>query len=200
VATRRRYGGAQPTNVASMFGTGQWHLPLAPKYLARHRNSWSDPRAQQSLTHRARRAGTIFDMRLKTIVPGACFLLLVGAAGCSASVTPPPPSGSSCAPDDTVPCAGGSGYSCTGGDTPDEADSTLLCSDGVDGPDGTQYCCASFGTATTTCQQDPTVDSCEPPSIGFSCTGTDSPDEADSSLTCSTGVPGNAGSTLYCCQ
>jgi hypothetical protein len=53
--------------------------------------------------------------------------------------------------------------------------------------------------AGTTCAPDYTVAGCVSGSIGFSCTGTDSPDMGDPSLTCSVGVAGNAGSTLYCC-
>ena len=35
--------------------------------------------------------------------------------------------------------------------------------------------------------------------IGYSCTGDDAPQDSDSSLICSSGSAGNAGSTLYCC-
>jgi hypothetical protein len=35
--------------------------------------------------------------------------------------------------------------------------------------------------------------------VGYSCLGSDAPDDSDSSLLCSDGTAGNAGSTLYCC-
>jgi hypothetical protein len=42
------------------------------------------------------------------------------------------------------------------------------------------------------------VQGCAGDSFGFSCTGSDTPDEADSSLTCSTATPAS-GALLYCC-
>jgi hypothetical protein len=44
------------------------------------------------------------------------------------------------------------------------------------------------------------VQGCTGNSYGFSCSGSAIPSQADTSLTCSAGVPGNGGLTLYCCQ
>jgi hypothetical protein len=96
---------------------------------------------------------------------------------------------------------GSDGVSCTGGASPEQAFPGYICSapsPQTDGSDG--YCCAT-GFTGSTCTQDPTVDSCAYPSVGFSCGGTDTPDMADPNLTCSTGTPDpTTGDTLYCCQ
>ncbi len=105
-----------------------------------------------------------------------------------------------CAQDSTVQgCQSGSyGFSCTGSDTPDQADSSLDCSTGTPGNSGeTLYCCIAY--VSSTCMQDSTVQGCQAGSYGFSCTGTDTPSDSDSSLNCSTGTAGNNGETLYCC-
>jgi hypothetical protein len=123
---------------------------------------------------------------------------LLGVAGCSTTVD----SGPTCGPDSTVVCAGGSGYSCTGGDRPEDSNANITCSDPETGNAGsTLYCCISAFASGSSCGPDDTVTGCEPPSIGYSCTGTDTPDEENSDLNCSiNGVPGNAGSLLYCCE
>lgn len=126
------------------------------------------------------------------------FFLSVAVAGCTVSSGPP---AYTCDPDPTVQgCpANADGFSCTGGDTPEQSDSSLYCSDGVPGNAGSRlYCCVTFSVHVT-CAPDPTVQGCIPSSIGFSCTGGDTPDQGDPSLVCSQGVPGNAGSLLYCC-
>jgi len=128
-------------------------------------------------------------------------LPLFAAAGCSVSAAPgapaagPPAAG--CAQDDSVSCQGNAtGYSCNGADSPDADDPSLACSDGLESGGVTEYCCVIF--SDTSCQVDSTVQGCAWPSYGFSCTGTDSPDEADGSLTCSS--PTSAGGLLlYCC-
>jgi hypothetical protein len=132
---------------------------------------------------------------------GVALFLVVAATGCSVTVTPPA-TGPTCSPDSTVTgCTGGaSGFSCTGADTPDQSNASLICSDGVASGGDIVYCCVEFAsTVTTTCAADSTVSGCTGASIGFSCTGTDTPEQADSSLNCSAGVAGNAGSTLFCC-
>ncbi len=50
---------------------------------------------------------------------------------------------STCAPDETVQgCTGNSfGFSCTGNDSPDETDSSLVCSAPVSGNSALLYCC-----------------------------------------------------------
>ena len=105
----------------------------------------------------------------------------------------------SCSLDSTVEgCVGNAlGYSCTGTATPTQTDATLACSDGTPSGNATLYCCAPF-TSSTTCAADSTVQGCTGASIGFSCTGSDTPEAGDSQLVCSTGTPGN-GNTLYCC-
>lgn len=103
----------------------------------------------------------------------------------------------------TARCGSATGYSCTGGQTPYSADPNLVCSEGATGRGGeTEYCCytqTSAAPATSTCTQDATVTGCQLPSYGFSCTGSDTPDEDYSNLTCSTPTSGS-GATLYCCQ
>jgi hypothetical protein len=111
-----------------------------------------------------------------------------------------------CSADGTLACdtsKGEVGVDCTGGATP-AADANFggyICSDPAtqsDGSDG--YCCAT-GFTGSTCVQDPSVDSCAYPSVGFSCTGSDTPDMADGSLSCSTGVQDpTTGDMLFCCQ
>jgi hypothetical protein len=109
-------------------------------------------------------------------------------------------SNSTCAPDSTVTnCTQGAGYSCTGSDTPDQSDSSLLCSDGVAGNAGsTTYCCLT-SSSDTTCGADNTV-SCPNGSFGFSCSNaSEPPTQAYPSLNCGSGTAGNAGSETYCC-
>ena len=109
---------------------------------------------------------------------------------------------SSCSFDPSVGgCAGGTvGYSCAGGASPpDASDPTLVCSEPtISGPDDL-YCCYTNTTvvASSTCMQDFSVVGCAPDSYGFSCTGTDTPDQDYSNLTCSAGTGG--GPTLFCC-
>ncbi|HEX3769526.1 MAG TPA: hypothetical protein VHV30_01620 [Polyangiaceae bacterium] len=123
----------------------------------------------------------------------AAALVLASTSGCNSD------NGAPCAQDSSVAgCVGpATGYSCGNGETPDENDSSLVCSDGTPGDSGfTLYCCVQF--TSSTCQPDTTVQGCEGSSIGFSCTGTDTPDEADSSLNCSDGTP-SGNELLYCC-
>src|SRR5271167_3758029 len=112
-------------------------------------------------------------MSVETMLRGACFSLLLVGAGCTVTATPSgPAAGSTCAPDDvvTMKCTGGNGYSCTGSDTPDETDPTLICSVGEPlSGDETGYCCVTAFASTVTCAPDPTVAGCVSPSIGFSC-------------------------------
>jgi hypothetical protein len=105
--------------------------------------------------------------------------------------------GNSCATDTSVTCTGNSvGYQCAGSDTPDPT--TLNCSTGTADGSNMDFCCIPL-TSGVTCSADSSVSGCQSGSYGFSCTGTDTPDQDDSSLTCSTGTPGDNGETLYCC-
>jgi hypothetical protein len=47
--------------------------------------------------------------------------------------------------------------------------------------------------------QDSTVQGCQAGSFGFSCHGLTTPQQADSSLNCSSGTADSNGETLYCC-
>lgn len=106
---------------------------------------------------------------------------------------------SSCAQDGTVSCTGGAaGYACTGTDTPDQSDSSLVCSIATPASGEYLYCC--FRYSSSSCSQDSSVQGCQAGSYGFSCTGSGTPDQADASLTCSSGTPDpNTGDMLYCC-
>jgi hypothetical protein len=108
---------------------------------------------------------------------------------------------SSCAPDSTVAgCSGGSyGFSCTSTDAPSDGNPALTCSDSTAGPDGASlYCCVAF-TPGTSCMPDSSVVGCSGSSFGFSCTSTDTPDQTQTSLTCSDPTSGPNGEMLYCC-
>ncbi|HLK37703.1 MAG TPA: hypothetical protein VKU41_13175 [Polyangiaceae bacterium] len=123
---------------------------------------------------------------------------LVLVAGCTVTTET---STNSCSADPTVTgCIGSSqGYSCTGSATPDET--VLNCSSGVLGNAGsTTYCCLPAGATSGTCAPDPTVTTCATGLAGYSCKGSDTPQQSDSTLTCGAATAGNAGSSLYCCS
>ncbi|HEV3189464.1 MAG TPA: hypothetical protein VGY54_03145, partial [Polyangiaceae bacterium] len=113
-------------------------------------------------------------------------LLLLAAAGCSVTVTSPPPSQgsdavtSTCAADSSVSCVGGgTGYSCTTTEAPDQHDSALACGDGVARGNGeTAFCCVPVSgfASGSSCAVDPAVQGCVNGSYGFSCTGSNTPD------------------------
>jgi len=109
---------------------------------------------------------------------------------------------SACKSDASITSCGGSsfGLSCTGGESPAQGDSSLVCSAPVAGNNGESlYCCANYvASSGSTCAADPSA-SCGPSVIGFSCTGGDTPDQANASLACSSGTASATG-TLYCCQ
>jgi len=131
--------------------------------------------------------------------------VLCTAEGCTVTANPPPPAGGTtstgptCAIDDTVACNDGTGFSCTGGDHPEDSDSSLICNDGDPGNAGsTVFCCLTV-SSDTTCGDDPTV-SCPGGGFGFSCANaSEEPNKAYPSLNCSAPKPGNAGSETYCC-
>jgi hypothetical protein len=111
-------------------------------------------------------------------------------------------SNTTCAADANVAgCTGGAyGYSCTGADSPDQANSSLSCSDPVSGPGSDSlYCCVGFNASGTSCMADPQVVGCTGSSFGFSCASSDTPPQANPSLTCSTPAAGPNGESLYCC-
>ena len=129
----------------------------------------------------------------------AIALLPFGAVACSVNASPGAPAGQAepgCGQDSTVACDRGAGYSCIGNGTPEDTDSSLACSDGVEADGATLYCCVTF--ASSTCMPDDTVVGCTGYSYGFSCTGSDTPDQADSTLDCSQPTQGDSA-LLYCC-
>jgi hypothetical protein len=119
-----------------------------------------------------------------------------GSSGGSSGGTTP-----SCDADSSLSCEMGStGYTCTDGATIASDDPTFICSDPTMMSDGSNgYCCIMALPSSSTCSQDDSVTGCQDPSIGFSCTGSDTPSDADSSLNCSTGTP-DGSNTDYCCQ
>ncbi len=133
------------------------------------------------------------------------FVVAIALGGCTASTQSnfmDPPSGppSTCAMVDAVAgCIAGSvSYACTAG-RPDDGDADIVCNGGVAGVGSTLYCCAPYAQWATSCTPSTTVEGCGESSIGFSCTGGASPDQADDSLVCSAAVPGNGGAQDYCC-
>ncbi|MEO8906089.1 MAG: hypothetical protein ABI488_26270 [Polyangiaceae bacterium] len=110
---------------------------------------------------------------------------------------------SSCAPDATVAgCSAGSyGFSCSSTDTPSDGNGALNCSTPVADSNGVSlYCCVGFTTSGSSCTADSSVAGCAGGSYGFSCTSTDTPDQAQPSLSCSTPVTGPNSELLYCCS
>lgn len=110
----------------------------------------------------------------------------------------------SCVQDTSVTgCNGAStGYSCTGSVPPDSTDLTLECSVGVPDPTSgstTDYCCLTGDTFVSgTCEADAAVADCAGGSYGFSCVGTNTPDQTDPTLVCSDGAP-DGSNTDFCC-
>ena len=133
------------------------------------------------------------------VVPGCIAALLCCLGGCSTTVegSPAPPA-AGCQQDSSVAgCDSPStGYSCDTGDSPDQSDSSLVCSVGTPSGGLLLYCCIQF--TSSSCQADPSVQGCAGDSFGFSCTGTDTPEDADSSLNCSSATP-SGNELLYCC-
>jgi hypothetical protein len=126
---------------------------------------------------------------------GACVVGTGGGGGTGGGV-------GSCGPDATVTgCMGSDGYSCpAGSQPPDATDTTLICSDPVaSGPDDI-YCCYTSPTFPAgTCAYDQTLDQAcdamDTGALGYSCQGTDTPEQTDSSLTCSV----DQGNGQFCC-
>jgi hypothetical protein len=141
-------------------------------------------------------------MTLKRSIYCVSFVWLVGASACTATVTTGG-AGAQCSIDGAVAgcAANASGYSCSGGQTPEQTNASLLCSTGTTGTGGaTLYCCVTGAFTSNTCGADASVRGCIDSSIGFSCTSDNRPEQTDSSLVCSTGTPDPSGATLYCCN
>ncbi len=110
---------------------------------------------------------------------------------------------SSCAADaSVVGCTGGSsGFSCTSADTPSQGNPALACSSPTPGEAGSLlYCCIGLTGSTGSCAPDSSVVGCTGNSFGFSCTSTDTPDQTQTSLVCSTATSGPDNDLLYCCS
>jgi len=135
-------------------------------------------------------------MRLTHVAVRAPFAIALAVTACSVSATTG--SGDTCGVDDSIAgCAPGSfGYSCAGAATPAES-SSLVCSEPTPGNGATLYCCVAV-FAPTTCAPDLTIAGCTGDSQGYSCKGSDTPDQYDFTLNCSAGTA-SSGSTLYCC-
>jgi hypothetical protein len=100
-----------------------------------------------------------------------------------------------CGADSTVTCTQGSGWSCTGTDSPEQSN-PLVCSVGTANAGKTDYCCVTWNTVST-CSVDTSVTGCQE-GTGFSCTGSDTPDQSDTSLVCSAPTQ-SGGKNNYCC-
>lgn len=110
---------------------------------------------------------------------------------------------SSCSADSSVTgCSGGSyGFSCTSTDTPSQSNASLDCSDPTSGPGGSSlYCCIGFSGSQSSCAADSTVTGCHGGSYGFSCTGSDTPNQTNDTLNCSSPITGPNNELLYCCS
>jgi hypothetical protein len=100
-------------------------------------------------------------------------------------------------------CAAGAlSYSCASG-RPDDGDTSIVCNGGSPGIGGdagtTLYCCAPYEQWATECTPSSSVPGCGAQSLGLSCAGGTSPDEADTSLVCSSSVASAGGARDYCC-
>ncbi|HEY2407899.1 MAG TPA: hypothetical protein VGI10_17950 [Polyangiaceae bacterium] len=132
----------------------------------------------------------------------SCGAAVTGANGLLDYCCQPIGTSGSCSPDASVAgCSGGSsGFSCTSSDAPDQSNPALVCSAPISGSAGESlYCCSGFSTSSS-CQPDSSVVGCTGGSHGFSCTSTDTPSQADSSLICSAPTSGSSGELLYCCD
>jgi|HubBroStandDraft_1064217.scaffolds.fasta_scaffold09652_1 hypothetical protein len=128
-------------------------------------------------------------------VPLACQVTTGGCYGATDYCCGPP----SCTPNAALSCAGQTGYTCTGDDTPSQSNSALGCSQVSTNSDGaTNYCCGPI-----TCTVDYTVEGCSGAGLtGYACSGSDTPwDDFSSVGACSAtsvgDVPSSAG---YCCS
>jgi hypothetical protein len=132
---------------------------------------------------------------------------LAGQVACSSSTSGASSSGTSsgggsCTSDPTLQCDPGTdGVQCLAGGNPDANFPGYVCSDPTAQPDGTDAFCCATGFNGSTCGHDESVQGCPYPSVGFSCSGSDTPDQADANLICSTPTQDpNTNDQLFCCQ
>ena len=123
--------------------------------------------------------------------------------------------GSDCAIDDSVDCSASDswGFTCTGTDSPDVGDPTLVCS--VPGGTGTQFCCTDGTTVVTggssgggsgggsggtmpTCAADSSL-TCDAGSTGYTCTGGAVIGTDDPTFICSDPTAMQDGTNGQCC-
>jgi hypothetical protein len=91
------------------------------------------------------------------------------------------------------------GFSCTGEESPSEADASLVCSAGTPSGSDTLYCCNS-AVLKPTCAPDAVIQpSCQGVAIGYSCTQGDTPTSSDSDLACAPSSITESGVVGYCC-
>lgn len=91
------------------------------------------------------------------------------------------------------------GFSCTGEESPSEADASLVCSVGTASGSDTLYCCNSAVLAPT-CAPDVLIQpSCLGVAIGYSCTADDTPTSSDPDLACAPSSVTESGVLGYCC-
>ncbi|MEI9954334.1 MAG: hypothetical protein WDO74_36530 [Pseudomonadota bacterium] len=107
-----------------------------------------------------------------------------------------------CEVDASAGCTDGStGYSCSAGVQPHATEPSLACSAGVAGPNADErYCCIRFNGSAGSCTANAIVAGCTVNSYGFSCTETDTPDQTQTSLLCSSATTGPNDELLYCCS
>jgi hypothetical protein len=118
---------------------------------------------------------------------------------------------SECAPSNVAGCGAESfGFSCSAGTSPDQVDTSLVCSEAVPSPGGTSdYCCISFSQSSGVCRcasfdqglgtcGGAASTSCPGASVGLSCASGHRPTEVNPVLVCSAPDGGSVGA--YCCQ
>jgi hypothetical protein len=123
----------------------------------------------------------------------ACALV---SAACSSSSSAPSTTACSGA---TVSGCSGQGFSCTNGAEPTDTNSSLVCGAGASAATGTaNFCCITFTkSAGTSCNFDPST-ICTTGTYGITCGGNDTPQQADTSLSCKAGAT-NDDNTAFCC-
>jgi hypothetical protein len=121
---------------------------------------------------------------------------------------------SDCAPAAVAGCGADSlGFACTGAASPDQVDSSLVCSGAVARSGSTvDYCCVPFDSTSGVCRCGSfdddagtcglTPTSCSGAAIGFACAAGHTPAEINSNLSCN-GASGDAGEVsaggTFCC-
>ncbi len=151
-------------------------------------------------------------LRHATVLAVAAIVVVACSESTQDNFTNPPPGPpATCSVGPVAGCSSNAqGYNCSTSDRPDDPDGgalNLVCSKGVEiaaDEAGTEagatydFCCIPYEQAATLCTPNPTLPGCDAPSVGFSCTGPTSPDEADSALTCTPG-PVTGGTSTFCC-